>query len=149
MCTCTKLAQCLVMLKMQLCTSLNLVLIIVLLLVTGVRTRRVIRAAPGTETTGEYMVVLTPETSHERFEVIAEKIQTVSLSSKIHKMEGPFAKMVVTRLSVDEANKVSFKCLYACVCVFVCICVCVCVCVCLSVSMHLCVWIGMWYVCTL
>ena len=134
MCTCTKLAQCLVMLKMQLCTSHNLVLIIVLLLVTGVRTRRVIRAAPGTETTGEYMVVLTPETSHERFEVIAEKIQIVSPSSKIHKMEGPFAKMVVTRLSVDEANKVSFKCLY----------VCVCVCVSLSVSMHLCVWIGMW-----
>ena len=138
MCMCTKLAQCIVMLKMQLCTSHNLVLIIVLLLVTGVRTRQVIRAATGTETTGEYMVVLTPETSHERFEVIAEKIQTVSLSSKIHKIEGPFAKMVVTRLSVDEANKVSFKCLYVCVCVFVCICVCVCVCLCLYLCIFVC-----------
>ena len=115
MCMCTKLVQCIVILNMQFHTSHNQVLIIFVLLVTGVRTRRVIRAAPGTETTGEYMVVLTPETSHERFEAIAEKIQTVSLSSKIHKMEGPFAKMVITRLSVDEANKVSLKCLCVCV----------------------------------
>ena len=126
MCMCTKLVQCIVILNMQFHTSHNQVLIIFVLLVTGVRTRRVIRAAPGTETTGEYMVVLTPETSHERFEAIAEKIQTVSLSSKIHKMEGPFAKMVITRLSVDEANKVSLKCLCVCGCV------------------HPCVWIGMW-----
>ena len=120
---------------MQFRTSHNHVLIIFVLLVTGVRTRRVIRAAPGTETTGEYMVVLTPETSHERFEAIAEKIQTVSLSSKIHKMEGPFVKMVITRLSVDEANKVSLKCLYVCgrvcVCLNLCIRVCGLVCGCM------------------
>ena len=120
---------------MQFRTSHNHVLIIFVLLVTGVRTRRVIRAAPGTETTGEYMVVLTPETSHERFETIAEKIQTVSLSSKIHKMEGPFVKMVITRLSVDEANKVSLKCLYVCgrvcVCLNLCIRVCGLVCGCM------------------
>ena len=128
MCMCTKLVQCIVILNMQFHTSHNQVLIIFVLLVTGVRTRRVIRAAPGTETTGEYMVVLTPETSHERFEAIAEKIQTVSLSSKIHKMEGPFVKMVITRLSVDEANKVSLKCL----------CVCGCVCVCLNLCIRVC-----------
>ena len=53
------------------------------------------------------MVVLTPDTSHERFEAIAEKVRTQSLSSEIHKIEGQFAKMIVTKLSVDEAHKVS------------------------------------------
>ena len=104
------------MLNMQICTRRNQVLILVLLFAAEVQTRRVIRAAPGTETTGQYMVVMTPETSHERFEAIAEKVQTVSLSSKIHKTEGPFAKMIVTRLSVDEAHKVRLKFLHLYVC---------------------------------
>ena len=102
---------------MQIRTRRNQVLILILLFAAEVQTRRVIRAAPGIATTGEYMVVMTPETSHERFEAIAEKVQTVSLSSKIHKMEGPFAKMIVTRLSVDEAHKVSLKFLCLCLCV--------------------------------
>ena len=106
---------------MQLSTKHNQIVILVLLVVTAVQTRRVIRAAPGTKTTGQYMVVMTPETSHERFKVIAEKVQTVSLNSKIRKMEGPFAKMIVTRLSVDEAHKVSLKCL--CLCLYVSMCV--------------------------
>ena len=77
-----------------------------------VQTRRVIRAAPGKNTTGQYMVVLAPETSHERFEAIARKIQNESLSSEMHKMEGLFAKIIVTKLSLDEANKVSvIKCM--------------------------------------
>ena len=75
------------------------------LLANVVRTRRVIRAAPGIETTGQYMVVLTPDTSHERFEAVAKKIQS---DSEMHKMESPFAKIIVTKLSVDEAHKVSF-----------------------------------------
>ena len=99
---------------MQFYTRYNQVLILVLL-ATAVQTRRVIRAAPGIKTTDEYMVVITPETSHERFEAIAEKIQTVSLSSKIRKMESPFVKMVVTRMSLDEAHKVHLKCLHLCV----------------------------------
>ena len=85
------------------------VLILVVLLAAEVLTRRVIRPAPGIETTGHYMVVLTTETSHERFEAIAEKVRTHSLSSEIHKIESPFAKMVVTKLSVDEAHKASLK----------------------------------------
>ena len=98
---------------MQFHTRRNQVLILVLLFSATVQPRRVIRAAPGTETTGQYMVVLTPDTSHERFEVIAEEIQSELLSSKIHKTEGPFAKMIVAKLSVDEAHKVSFiKILY-------------------------------------
>ena len=81
-------------------------LILVLLFTVGVQTRRVIRAAPGIQTTGQYMVVLTPDISHERFEAIAEIVQTQSLSSEIHKIEGPFAKIFVATLSVEEAHKV-------------------------------------------
>ena len=97
------------MLNMQFRTRHNQVLILVLLLAAVGQTRRVIRAAPGIKTTGQYMVVLTPDTSHERFEAIAEIVQTQSLSSKIHKIEGQFAKVVVTKLSVDEAHKVSLN----------------------------------------
>ena len=97
------------MLNMQFRTSQYQVLILVILLVAAVQTREVIHAAPGIETTGQYMVVLTLDTSHERFEAIAEKVQNQSLSSEIHKIEGQFAKVIVTELSVDEANKVSLK----------------------------------------
>ena len=74
-------------------------LILVLLLAAVARTRRVIRAVPGIETTGQYMVVLTPDTSHERFEAIANKLQSESLSSEMHKMESLFVKIIVTKLS--------------------------------------------------
>ena len=94
------------MLNMQLRTSQYQVLILALLFVAVVQTRRVIRAAPGIETTGQYMVVVTPDTSHEKFEAIAEKVQSQSLSSGIHKIEGQFAKVITTKLSVDEAHKV-------------------------------------------
>ena len=94
---------------MQLRTSHSQVLILVLLLVAAVQTRRVIRAAPGIETTGQYMVVLTADTSHERFEAIAEKVQSQSSSSDIYKIEGEFAKVIVTELSEAEAHQVSLK----------------------------------------
>ena len=55
------------------------------------------------------MVVLLPDTSHERFEAIAEKVRTQSLSSEVHKIKGQFAKVIVTKLSVDEAHKVSLN----------------------------------------
>ena len=60
-----KLTQCIVMLNMQFPTSHNQVLILVLLFAAVVQTRRVIRAAPGIKTTGQYMVVLTADISHE------------------------------------------------------------------------------------
>ena len=98
------------MLNMQFSTRDYQVLVFIFLLfAAAVQTRRVIRAAPGIETTGQYMVVLTPDTSHERFEAIAEKVQSQSLSSEIHKIEGQFAKVIVAKLSVDEAYKVSLN----------------------------------------
>ena len=90
----------------------NQVLILVVLVFSGVvQTRRVIRLVHGIETTGQYMVVMAADTSHERFEAIAEIIQTKSSSTQIYKIEGPFIKMVVTKLSLDQAHEVSLKCL--------------------------------------
>ena len=96
-------AQCIGVLNMQ----FQILFSLLPLLATLVRTRRVIRAAPGIKTTGEYMVVLAPDTSHERFEAVAKKIQSESMNSEMHKMESPFAKIIVTKLSVDEAHEVS------------------------------------------
>ena len=104
-----QLAPPIVILDMEFLTRSTQVLILVLLLVAAVQTRQVIRAAPGIETTGQYMVVLTSDTSHERFEAITEKVQSQSLSSEIHKIEGQFAKVIVAKLSVDEAHKVSLN----------------------------------------
>ena len=98
-------------------------LILVLLLTAVVRTRRVIRAAPGIETTGQYMVVLTPETSDEQFETIAKKIQSESLSSEMYKMESPFVKIIVAKLSIDEAHKVSFIKDYDLYIICMCVCI--------------------------
>ena len=90
-------------------TSYNQILILVLFLVAVVQTSRVIRAAPGIKTTGQYMVALTLDTSHERFETIADKVQSQSLSSEIRKLEGQFAKVIVAKLSEAEAHKVSLN----------------------------------------
>ena len=91
------------MLNIQFLTRYNQVLILVLLFSVVVLTRRVICAAPGIETTGQYIVVLTPDTSHETFEAIADKVRIQSLTSKTHKIKGPFANVIVTKPSVDEA----------------------------------------------
>ena len=104
-----KLALCIKMLNMQLRTRHAQAVILILLFSVVVQTRRVIRAAPGIPTTGQYMVVLANDTSHERFEAIAEEVQSNSLSSKIQKIEGPFTKMIVAKFSIDEAHMVSFK----------------------------------------
>ena len=106
-----QLAQSFMFLNMKLCRGNNQALILTLLLLaSGVQARRVIRAAPGVKTTGCYMIVLTPETSHERFEAIAKEVKSESSISDIHTIEGPFAKMIVTKISVDEAKKVSLNC---------------------------------------
>ena len=97
------------MLNMEFLIRNTRVLIIVLLFLVAVQTRRVIQAPPGSDTTGQYMVVLAPDTSHERFEVIAEYIQNQTSNSKILKIESSFAKMIVSDMSEDGAQKVSLK----------------------------------------
>ena len=85
------------------------VLILVFILSAVVQTRRVIRAAPGIPKTGRYIVSLATDTSHEKFEAIAKKVQQNSWSSKIQKIEGEFAKIIVAKLSPYKANWVSLK----------------------------------------
>ena len=131
---------------MQFRTIRNQVLILALLFVTAVQTRRVIRAAPGTETTGQFMVALTPDTSHEQFEAIAEKVQSQSLSSEIHKIEGQFAKVIVAKLSEAEAHKVSLYIYIYILYIYICIlyvlyiyvyaCMYICIYVCMYVNSH-------------
>ena len=52
------------------------------------------------------MIELTLDTSHERFEAIGDKVQSQSLSSEIHKIEGQFARVIVAKLSEVETHKV-------------------------------------------
>lgn len=94
---------------MQFRTRHAQVLILVLLLSAVVQTRRVIRAAPGIKTTGRYMILLATNTSHERFEAIVEEVQTHSFSPKMKKIEGPFAKMIVTKLPAYKTYLVSLN----------------------------------------
>ena len=101
-------------------TSHYQVLILVLLFVAAVHTRQLIRAAPGRKTTGQYMVVLTRDTSHETFKAIAKKVESQSLSPEIHEIEGQFAKVIVAKLSEAEAHKVSLN-MYLYVCMYICI----------------------------
>ena len=126
---------------MQFHRSYYQVLVLVLLFVAVVQTRRVIRAAPGTETTGQYMVALAPDTGHDQFEAISEKVRSQSLSSEIHKIEGQFAKVIVAKMSEAEAHKVSIN---LCVCVHVHVCVCrVCkyVCMYMFAYMYVCMYV--------
>ena len=86
---------------------LPLALIYLLTTVAVVQARRVIRADPGVETTGRYIVVLKSETSHDKFETIADEVRNESLNAAIfEKVEGPFAKIVTAELSEDGAHKV-------------------------------------------
>ena len=106
----SQIVQFLMFLNMKLCTGSNEALFLtILLFASGMQARRVIRAAPGVKTTGRYMIALTPETSHERFEAIANEVKSEASISGIHTVEGPFAKMIVTKISVDEAEKVSLN----------------------------------------
>ena len=95
---------------MQIYKEKLLPLALIYLLITTVavvQARRVIRAAPGVETTGRYIVVLKHETSHDKFETIADEVRNESLNAAIfEKVEGPFAKIVTAELSEDGAHKV-------------------------------------------
>ena len=72
-----------------------------------VEPRRVIRAAPGEKTTGNYIVVMEKETSHSTFEHIADEVRRESIDQKLSvKVEGPFAKIVTAKLTKDAAHRV-------------------------------------------
>ena len=79
-----------------------------LLLISLVESRRVIRAAPGEETTGNYIVVMEKETNHSTFEHIADEVRNESMDHKIaEKVEGPFAKIIAAKITEEAAHRVS------------------------------------------
>lgn len=87
--------------KVLLCVSL-------ILIATVVYARRVIRAAPGSDKTGCYIVKLEDYTSHEKFEELTGVIVEESLDHLVHeKVEGVVSKIVTAKLSEDALHRVS------------------------------------------
>ena len=74
--------------------------------------RRVIRAVPGASTTGFYIVKLSDSVTHNQFETTVQQASSMANESRVYKkVEGDVAKIFTMRLSHDEANKVSKKCM--------------------------------------
>ena len=72
--------------------------------------RRVIRAVPGTSTTGFYIVKLSDSVTHDQFETTLQQATSMASESKVYeKVEGDVAKIFTMRLSHDEADNVSKK----------------------------------------
>jgi hypothetical protein len=93
---------------MQIHWSLFALLSLLLVAVEIVQARRVIRAAPGIEKTGDFIVVLEDNTTHSGFETVVDEILKESPDSVIHeKIEGHFAKIISANISVSTAYKVN------------------------------------------
>ena len=88
-------------------------LAIFLLLVASLNfaeSRRVIRAASGSNTTGNYIVVVSDGTNHTRFLEIADRVKNESINSKVYEqVEGPFANIIAAKMTEDAAHRVSTK----------------------------------------
>ncbi|XP_019849379.1 PREDICTED: uncharacterized protein LOC100633843 isoform X3 [Amphimedon queenslandica] len=78
--------------------------------ISYVESRRVIRAAPGEETTGNYIVVMEKETSHSTFEHIADEVRNESMDHKIaEKVEGPVAKIIAAKMTEEAAHRLKHQ----------------------------------------
>ena len=85
----------------------RLLLLLVLFVATTVDAKRVVRAAPGSTKTGHYIVKLHDDTSHAKFEELAEKILEESVDRKIHvKVEGSVSKIITADLPEDALDRV-------------------------------------------
>lgn len=75
--------------------------------VTDVVSNQIYRAAPGEETTGNYIIAIKKGENHCTFEHIADKVRKVSTDQRISvKVEGPLAKIMTAKMTEDEAQKV-------------------------------------------
>ena len=68
--------------------------------------KRVLQAAPGAATTGNYIVKLSQDTTHERFLEVVNLIEHDSDSTVHSSVDGQFAKFITARLSEDAIKKV-------------------------------------------
>ena len=90
----------------MLCKALCFSILVFISATYVAQARRVIRAAPGAETTGSYIVVLKDNTAHSRFEAIADEVRKKSVDSKIFKVESSIAKVVAADISEKSAHEV-------------------------------------------
>ena len=83
-------------------------LLLVLLAAATVNAKRVIRAAPESRKTGNYIVQLERDVSHERFEELREALLEVSVDHRIHvAIDGTVAKLMSVKLRNESVDKVS------------------------------------------
>lgn len=86
-------------------------------LIAVIHSRRVVRAAAGDETTGNYIVVLAANTDHSKFESIVDEVRKESADLGIRqKLEGPFGKHITAKLSHSAVNRVSEHCMVRVLC---------------------------------
>ena len=89
---------------------LLIALLLFILLKDKAESRRVIRAASGSNTTGNYIVVVSDGTNHTRFLEIADRVKNESINSKVYEqVEGPFANIIAAKMTEDAAHRVSTK----------------------------------------
>ena len=83
-------------------------LIYLILLKEKAEGRRVIRAASGSNTTGNYIIVVTDGVNHSRFMEIVDQVKNETLDSKIYEqVEGPFINIISARITEEAAHRVS------------------------------------------
>ena len=81
--------------------------LIIAAVVADVVSNQIYDAAPGEETTGNYIIAIDKEENHCMFEHIADEVRKASTDQRISvKVEGPFAKIIAAKMTEDEAHKV-------------------------------------------
>ena len=83
-------------------------LLLVLLAAATVDAKRVIRAAPESKKTGDYIVQLERDVSHEQFEELREALIEESVDNRVHvAIDGTVAKLMSVKLRDESVDKVS------------------------------------------
>ena len=95
-------------------STLQYVLLLLVLLTVAVEAKKILRAQAGATTTGEFMVVLDLDTSNERFDELIKMIGIQANDQKIHKVNGDFAKVISTKLSEAALEMVCLIIMHAC-----------------------------------
>ena len=96
---------------------LTLLLLYLALLAPGtlvpVHGRRVIRAAPGSATTGCFVVKLKDSATHEQFESAVNNVIPFATENKVYtRVEGEVSKMFTMKMSHEAAEAVRLRRLY-------------------------------------
>ena len=85
----------------------SLLMVVLAVTISYVEAKKILRAKTGVETTGNYMIVLSLDTSDERFREIESYVGVVAAGEKIHSLNGRFSKIITTKLSEEALQRVS------------------------------------------